>query len=130
MSKPMILKRQLATIALLALSISIVHAQTPTRPETFASFWTTFKAAIARNDKEAVADLTRLPFLYDSQERDRAGFIKIYGELFTRKIRRCIGTAKPKKAKDSYEVFCGELIFYFSKDTDGKYRLREFGVND
>ena len=124
------LKRQLATIVLLALSISIVSAQTSTNTETFSSFWKTFKAAIARNDKEAVADLTKLPFLYDSQERDRAGFLKIYGQLFTRKVRRCIATAKPVKEGDSYDVFCGELILYFSKDTEGKYQLREFGVND
>ena len=129
MNKPMTLKRQLA-IALLALTISSVAAQTPTKPEAFASFWKTFKAAIARNDKESVADLTKLPFLYDSQERDRTGFLKIYGELFTRKVRRCIATAKPVKEGDSYDVFCGELIFYFSKDPDGKYRFREFGVND
>jgi hypothetical protein len=124
------LKRQLATIALLALTISIVPAQTSTKPETFASFWKTFKAAMARNDKEVIADLTKLPFLYDSQERDRAGFLKIYGQLFTRKVRRCIATAKPVKEGDSYDVFCGELILYFSKDTEGKYQFREFGVND
>jgi len=124
------LKRQLATIVLLALTISIAPAQTPSKPETFASFWKTFKAAIARNDKEAIADVTKLPFLYDSQERDRAGFLKIYGQLFTRKVRRCIATAKPVKEGDSYDLFCGELIFYFSKDTAGKYQFREFGVND
>ena len=124
------LKRQLATIVLLALSISIAPAQTSTSPETFASFWKTFKSAIARNDKEAIADLTKLPFLYDSQERDRAGFLKIYGQLFTRKVRRCIATAKPLKEGDSYDVFCGELILYFSKDPEGKYQFREFGVND
>jgi hypothetical protein len=124
------LKRQLATIVLLALTISIAPAQTPSKPEPFASFWKTFKAAIARNDKEAIADLTKLPFLYDSQERDRAGFLKIYGQLFTRKVRRCIATAKPVKEGDSYDLFCGQLIFYFSKDTEGKYQFREFGVND
>ena len=124
------LTRQLATIVLLVVTISIAPAQTPSKPETFASFWKTFKAAVARNDKEAIADLTKLPFLYDSQERDRAGFLKIYGQLFTRKVRRCIATAKPVKEGDSYDVFCGELIFYFSKDTEGKYQFREFGVND
>lgn len=123
-------KRRLAAIVLVVLVLSVVPAQTPTKPETFASFWKTFKAVIARNDKEAVADLTLLPFLYDSQQRDRAGFLKIYGQLFTRKIRRCIATAKPLKETDGYEVFCGELIFYFGRDTDGRYKFREFGVND
>ena len=123
-------KLQLITILLLLLTLSSVSAQTPTTAETFASFWTTFKAAVARNDKEAVADVTKLPFLYDSKERDRAGFLKIYAELFTRKVRRCVATAKPKKEGQNYDVFCGELIFYFGKDTDGKFKLLEFGVND
>src|SRR5262245_37792679 len=126
----MSLKRQLSIVALLVLTLSSVLAQKPAQQETFASFWKTFKAAIARNDKEAVADLTKLPFLYDSKERDRAGFLKIYAELFTPKIRRCIATAKPKTEDQSYEIFCGQLIFYFSKDTDGKYKFREFAPND
>jgi hypothetical protein len=123
-------KRRLTSILLLTLMLSFTNAQTPAKSETFASFWKTFKAAIARNDKEAVANVTKLPFLYDSSERDRAGFLKIYGELFTRRVRRCVATAKPMREEQNYEIFCGELIFYFGKDTDGKYKLLEFGTND
>ena len=114
------------TIALLLLLIASPAYSQP----SFSSFWTTFKAAIARNDKQAVAGLTKLPFLYDSKEQDHDGFIKIYPQLFTRQIRRCIATAKPTKENENYDVFCGELIFYFGKDTDGKLKLLEFGVND
>lgn len=122
--------KQLTTIALLLVCLSFAHAQSTTTPETFESFWKTFKAAMARNDKQAVADVTKLPFLFDSQERDRAGFIKIYNELFTRNIRRCIAKAKPIKEGENYDVFCGELIFYFGKDSDAKYKFLGFGVND
>jgi hypothetical protein len=124
------MKHKLATATLLLVLLTSANAQTPATPETFSAFWKTFKAAIARNDKEAVADVTKLPFLYDSKERDRAGFLKIYDQLFTRKIRRCMATAKPTKEGENYDVFCGELIFYFGKDTDGKFKLLEFGVND
>lgn len=123
-------KRQYVIVSLILLAITLTNAQTPAKQETFASFWQTFKAAISRNDKQAVANVTKLPFLYDSQERDRAGFLKIYDELFTRKIRRCLATAKPTREGQNYDVFCGELIFYFGKDTDGRYKLLEFGVND
>jgi hypothetical protein len=108
--------------------MGVVEAQTTN--DAFNSFWKTFKAAMAKNDKEAVANLTKLPFLYESRERDRAGFIKIYDQLFTRKVRRCVATAKLLKEQDNYEIFCGQLIFYFGKDTDGKYKLLEFGAND
>ena len=106
-----------------------VAAGSQDKPQTFASFWTGFKAAIARNDKEAVASMTRLPFLFESEERDKAGFIAIYDKLFDRKLRRCIQTAKPLKEGESYEIFCGELILYFAR-VDGKFKLTEFGVND
>lgn len=124
------MKHKLATATLLLILLTSANAQTSATPETFNAFWKTFKAAIARNDKEAVADVTKLPFLYDSKERDRAGFLKIYDQLFTRKIRRCMATAKPTKEGENYDIFCGELIFYFGKDTDGKFKLLEFGVND
>ena len=114
-------------IFLLLLFVAPTFAQAP---QTFSSFWTTFRGAIARNDKEAVADITKLPFLYDSKERDREGFLKIYPQLFTRKIRRCVATAKPSREGENYEIFCGDLILYFGKDTDGKYKFIEFGVND
>jgi hypothetical protein len=118
------------SILLILVSLTITSAQTTTKPETFPAFWTSFKAAMARNDKEAIADVTKLPFLFDSKERDRAGFIQIFNQLFTRKIRQCIAKAKPSKEGEHYDVFCGELIFYFGKDTDGKYKFLEFGVND
>ena len=115
----------------LVLIFVAAHAQPQTTAnETFTSFWKNFKAAIARNDKQAVADLTKLPFLFDSRERDRAGFIKIYPQLFTPKIRRCIATAKPLKEQEGYDIFCGEIIFYFGKDADGKWKLSDFGPND
>jgi len=117
---------KLITIVLLLLLIaSPAYSQS-----TFASFWISFKAAVARNDKQAVADLTKLPFLFDSTERDRDAFIKIYPQLFTRKLRRCLATAKPTKEGEKYDLYCGELIFYFGKDTDGKFKFLEFGVND
>lgn len=117
-------------ILVILVSLTITTAQTTAKPETFPAFWSSFKAAMARNDKETIADLTKLPFLFDSQERDRAGFIKIFNQLFTRKIRQCITKAKPMKEGQNYDVFCGELIFYFGKDADGKFKFLEFGVND
>jgi hypothetical protein len=123
-------KQNFTGVLVLCVALTCANAQTSSSPATFTSFWKTFKAAMARNDKQAVADVTKLPFLFESQERDRAGFIKIYDQLFTRKIRRCIATAKPVKEGENYDVFCGGLIFYFGKDTDGKYKLLEFGVND
>src|SRR2546430_6367288 len=73
----------------------------------FSVFWIKFKAAVARSDKAGVADMTKLPFMLDSKDLDRAGFIKQYGSLFTPRVRRCFARAKPIKDQDSYEIFCG-----------------------
>src|SRR5437764_1434194 len=63
----------------------------------FTTFWIKFKAAVARNAKAAVADMTKIPFMLDSKELDRAGFIKQYNSLFTLKMRRCFARARPSK---------------------------------
>jgi hypothetical protein len=121
---------RVTTILFLLLTLNAVPAQTQTSPETFSSFWKTFKAAITKNDKQAVADLTKLPFTVQNKDYDRAGFIKIYSELFPQKLRRCIATAKPLKEGDGYEIFCGDQILGFGTDSDGKYKFLWFGAND
>src|SRR5476651_2275996 len=76
-----------------------VWAQGPsaTSDPAFNAFWIKFKTAVARSDKGGVADLTRLPFLLDSKDLDRAGFIKQYSSLFSPRVRRCFARAKPTK---------------------------------
>jgi hypothetical protein len=95
----------------------------------FNAFWIKFKAAVARSDKVGVADLTKLPFMLDSKDLDRAGFIKQYSSLFTPRVRRCFARAKPTMDQDAYEIFCGQQIFLFGK-VDGAYKFTEIGVND
>ncbi len=95
----------------------------------FTAFWIKFKAALARNDKAAVADMTKLPFMFGSKELDRAGFIKQYSSLFTPSVRRCFARAKPSQDQDAMEIFCGEEIFLFAK-VGGTYKFTEIGVND
>jgi len=100
------------------------------KPEarSFAEFWTQFKAAVVKGDKEAIAGMTRLPFY---GKMAKADFMKECDELFPAEVRRCFRNAKPVKAdnRDSYSVFCGETIFSFEKGKDG-YQFTDVGVND
>ena len=105
-----------------------VSSQSKSDPE-FTTFWTKFKAAVARNDKAGVADMTKLPFMLDSKKHDRAGFIRRYSSLFTPRMRRCFAHARPSRDQDSMEIFCGQQIFLFGK-VDGVYKFTEIGVND
>jgi hypothetical protein len=115
------------TLVIAGLALSQTR-KTPLDP-AFSAFWIKFKAAIAKNDKQQVADMTKLPFMMDSIDHDRAGFIKEYPKLFTPRMRRCIARAKPMKDQDYYEIFCGDQIFLFGK-VDGVWKFVEIGVND
>ena len=73
--------------------------------------------------------MTKLPFMLDNKDLDRAGFIKQYSSLFTPRVRRCFTRAKPTKDQDNFEIFCGQQIFLFAKVGD-VYKFTEIGVND
>ena len=87
-----------------------------------------FKSAVAKNDKEAVAASTELPFM---KQLTKAAFLQQYPSIFTKAVRKCFATAKPVKAeeRDSYVVFCGEEIFTFGK-VNGEYRFTDIDMND
>ena len=101
----------------------------PGSDREFNAFWLRFRTAVVKNEKEAVASMTRFPFLYDSKEQSRAEFIAIEKNLFTPRVRKCFATAKPLKEGDVYDVFCKGIIFYFGKSR-GEYKFLEFGPDD
>lgn len=123
------------TLVLAALLLS-AFAPVESRPQekrpagdSFAHFWTRFKVAVAKDDKEAVADMTKLPFMLENRDLGRAEFIKKYAYLFDRKAKRCFATRKPQKDGDLYQLFCGQQIYLFDK-VEGFYKFTEIGVND
>ena len=118
----------IVTLLMLSAVASHVQSQQAKSSQTFASFWVQFKAALAKNDKEAVASMTRFPF-YWGEKLTRGEFIKKYSEIFDRKIQRCFAKAKPLKDRASYSVFCGESIYVFEK-VEGKYKFTDVGAND
>ena len=97
--------------------------------EAGLQFWTKFKAAVAKNDKEAVASMTRLPFLLENRELARPGFIQKFDAIFNVRVKRCFAKAALVKEDDGFEVFCGQQIFLFAK-VGGVYKFTEIGVND
>jgi hypothetical protein len=117
-------------LMLLVLTRSLPGAEIKPEAGSFAPFWTQFKAAVAKKDKEAIAGMTKFPFNY-GKKMIRADFIKQFDVIFSAKVRKCFQGAKPEKStnRESYTVFCGEDIFTFTKD-NGEYRLTDVDVND
>lgn len=99
-------------------------------PDDFAAFWQSFSQAAGKNDRAALLAMTKLPFLYEDKPREAAEFDVIYKGLFGPKARACLAKAKPVKDQDgSYDAFCGQTIFIFTKQGDG-WRFADFGAND
>ena len=107
----------------------------PALQKEFDGFIEKFRAALRTNDSAAVAAMTRLPFMNDSAIRDAAQFrAKTYASSFTAKNRACIQRGKAiydrdGENNDSYSVFCGELIFVFTKTPAG-FLFTDISVND
>lgn len=79
----------------------------------FKIFWTKFRSAVARKDKAAVANLSRLPVLmptYQRSVRTRADFLRRYNHIFDGEANaaKCFQNAPPQKSSETrYEVACG-----------------------
>jgi hypothetical protein len=103
----------------------------PALQKEFDGFITTFRAAVKANDSAAVAGMTRLPFENGDAAQFRA---KAYPQYFTAKNRACIQRTKgvydrDGEGNDNYFVFCGQLIFVFTKTPAG-FLFTEVGPND
>jgi hypothetical protein len=122
-------KRILISIAVCAGACSSAQGADKPLDKDFITFWSGFKAALQKNDKEALASMTKLPYLLDDKKLDRASFIAQSEKVFPSATRKCLLKEKPVADKNSVFVFCGEEIFVFAKD-NGKYKFTEVGVND
>jgi len=125
------MKARLLVTLLLIFSISgAAGAQNKNKVDNAGlQFWTKFKTAVAKNDKETVASMTRLPFLFQGRELAKPGFIQKFDAIFSVRVKRCFAKATLVKEGDGFEVFCGQQIFLFEK-VGAVYRFTEIGVND
>jgi len=133
-----LLSRIVLAAALLHLAPAFAQAPkqavaSPELQKEFAGFIGKFRAALKANDSAAVAGMTRLPF--EGSIRDAAQFrAKAYPLTFTAKNRACIQRGKAVydrdgENNDNYFIFCGDLIFVFTKTPEG-FLFTETGIND
>jgi hypothetical protein len=111
---------------------SPVRSEEAKNAQAFASFLTQFKAAVAKDDKEAVAGMTKFPIDINANVT-REAFLKKYHEYFTQNVRKCFAKEKPvaddQSRRGGYNLFCGNDIFTFER-VDGEYKLTGIGFND
>ncbi|MGL9619304.1 hypothetical protein QRQ56_14945 [Bradyrhizobium sp. U531] len=134
-----LLRIVLAT-ALVSLAPAVAQAAkdpvaSPAVQKEFDGFIEKFRAALKANDSAAVAGMTRLPFMNDKAIGDAAQFAaKTYRTEFTAKNRACLQRGKAVYDRDDYKndnyfIFCGDLIFVFSKTPTG-FLFTDISVND
>ncbi|MGB9179710.1 MAG: hypothetical protein WCB68_10745 [Pyrinomonadaceae bacterium] len=92
-------------------------------------FWSTFQAAVARNDKEAVASMTHFPLEmpYGVRSiRTKAQFMKSYSKIFDAETKKCFSTATPNPERGKTKRFwigCGEAMMYWFNMVNGEYKF-------
>ncbi len=76
----------------------------------FSAFWKKFRSAVIAGDKAAVAEMTNFPMsIYASDIKNRAAFLRRYGEIFKGEANaaQCFASAEPQKeSARSYAVYC------------------------
>ena len=95
------------------------------------TFWTKFKAAVMKEDKQALSEMVKYPMEMPygfSAIKTKAAFIKRYKEVFYRQANAkiCFAQQSPKKSDDhpnTYEVWCGEAVVYYFVWTKSGWKL-------
>lgn len=101
--------------AILMMNAANISAQT-----NFDSFWTKFKTAVAKENKNTVADMSKLPITMPfgvKSVKTKSEFLRRYNEIFFGEAdaAKCFKTSPLQKiSAKRYEVNCG-----FRKDTIG-----------
>jgi hypothetical protein len=120
-----------ATLAALCL---VVPANVPVQENAAATpamkqFWSKFQNAVAKNDRDAVAAMSKFPLLMPygvPSIKTRAQLIRRYGEIFDAETRKCFATAQPQvddaKAK-KFSINCGEAMMYWFEFSGGTYKF-------
>ena len=98
----------------------------------FAAFWPTFQAAVAKDDRAALASMVVLGPGLDQAEP--LTFAKAHSDLFGPAARKCLAKAKAVRDVDgqgqvTYGAFCGQVIYTFSR-RGGAWKLTDAGPND
>src|SRR2546430_1313267 len=122
------------SIVLGSLSVNLAAGQTD---PSIDAFWTKFKTAVIKGDKEAVASIVQFPITmpYSAPAiRTKAQLLKRYRDLFNRQAdaARCFTDAKPEidsSNKNRFTVACkdaagNEVVIYGFVRMRGGWKLK------
>lgn len=120
------------TLTMLCLLVPAPPAKSPaqaTASPAMKEFWSKFQRAVAKNDKESIAAMTKFPLAMPygvPSIKTRAQLISRYGEIFDAETKKCFATAQPQvedaKTK-KFSIHCGEAMMYWFEFSGGAYKF-------
>ena len=119
----------LTCLCLCAALTAQARQKTTQSAPAFDAFWTNFRSALAKNDKESVAAMTRFPLTMPygvPAVRTKAQFLQRYANIFDAATRKCFAAARPERENNKsarYNVLCGEAMLYEFNLVGGAYKL-------
>lgn len=124
-----ILSITLAALCLVAPPPASVPAQANAASPALKEFWSKFQSAVAKDDRAAVAALTKFPLGMPygvPSIRTRAQLNRRYREIFDAGTKKCFAAARPQvddaKAK-KFSINCGEAMMYWFEFSGGTYKF-------
>ena len=126
--------RRLLAIAVAMVTTTSLAAAAAAPADGFAAFYRLFAAAVGKDDQKALAGFTVLgPGLDDNDVP--LTFAAFHALYLTPRERHCLAKGKPVRAIDgtgavNYSVFCGQLIYVFSKPNAAGWRLTDLSPDD
>jgi hypothetical protein len=123
-----------AVVATVLTTSSAEAVAPPPPPDGFAAFYKLFAAAVAKDDQKALAGFTVLSAALDPADSPIT-FAAFHKRYLTAKERRCLANGKPARDVDgtgtvNYYVFCGQLIYSFTKPSAAGWRLTDLSPAD
>jgi hypothetical protein len=90
-------------------------------------FWSNFQSAVAKNDSDAVAEMTKYPLSMPYGVRSvksKLEFKRRYTKIFDAETRKCFSTAKPQWDEGNnskFSINCGEAMMYWFEKVSGRF---------
>jgi hypothetical protein len=90
-------------------------------------FWSKFQSAVAKNESEAVAEMTKFPLSMPygvRSVRSKLELKKRYAKIFDAETHKCFAAAKPQWEEGTnsrFSINCGEAMMYWFEKTNGRF---------
>lgn len=118
----------------LCLSLGFTVESNAQNSSSFNDFWAKFKAAVIKEDKQALSGMVKYPLAMPygwKSIKNKTEFTKRYRDVFYKQLegfpvnsaKKCFADATPEKDGNAYNVACNEVVIYSFVKSSGTWKL-------